>query len=165
MKKYNDKYEKMAKAPVKPLIVSLAVPTIITMLVTAVYNMADSFFVGRIDTTSVASIGIVFSIMTLLQALGLQVYDAATQLRFAVEQFTRIRQDALAELREGYLVAIALEQLAAELCFQARDGAADALRRHEVFLRGGAHRSKRRNVNEIAQVIGLHAEPLPPPAV
>ncbi len=70
MKKYSDKYEKMAQAPVKPLIVSLAVPTIITMLVTAVYNMADSFFVGRIDTTSVASIGIVFSVMTLLQALG-----------------------------------------------------------------------------------------------
>ena len=63
--KYKDKYEKMEKAPLKPLITSLAIPTIITMLVSAVYNTADSFFVGRIDTTSVASIGIVFSIMTL----------------------------------------------------------------------------------------------------
>ncbi|MCH5320470.1 MAG: MATE family efflux transporter [Eubacterium sp.] len=68
--KYKDKFDKMANAPVKELISSLAVPTIITMLVTAIYNMADSFFVGRIDTTSVASIGIVFSVMTLLQAIG-----------------------------------------------------------------------------------------------
>ena len=68
--KYNNKYEKMTTAPVKGLISSLAVPTIFTMLVSAVYNTADSFFVGKIDTSSVASIGIVFSIMTLLQAIG-----------------------------------------------------------------------------------------------
>lgn len=69
-KKYKDKFDKMANAPVRSLISSLAVPTILTMLVTAVYNMADSFYVGKIDTTSVAAIGVVFSIMTLLQAVG-----------------------------------------------------------------------------------------------
>lgn len=68
--KYKDKYDKMTNAPVKGLVASLAVPTVITMLVSAVYNIADSYFVGKIDTTSVASIGIVFSIMTLLQAVG-----------------------------------------------------------------------------------------------
>ena len=70
MKQYKDKYDKMANEPVKKLISSLAVPTIITMLVSAVYNMADSYFVGKIDTTSVAAIGVVFSVMTLLQAIG-----------------------------------------------------------------------------------------------
>ncbi len=70
MSKYKNKYEMMASAPVEPLILKMSIPTIITMLVSAVYNMADSFFVGRIDTSSVASIGIVFSIMTLLQAVG-----------------------------------------------------------------------------------------------
>lgn len=69
-KKYKDKYDKLKNAPVKGLISSLAVPTILTMLVSAVYNMADSYFVGKIDTSSVASIGIVFSVMTLLQAVG-----------------------------------------------------------------------------------------------
>lgn len=68
--KFENKFDKMANAPIKKLIVSLAVPTILTMLVSAVYNMADSYFVGKIDTASVASIGIVFSIMTLLQAIG-----------------------------------------------------------------------------------------------
>lgn len=70
MKEYKNKYDKLANAPVRRLIISLSVPTIITMLVSAVYNMADSYFVGKIDTTSVASIGIVFSVMTLLQAVG-----------------------------------------------------------------------------------------------
>lgn len=69
-KKYKDKFEKLEKAPVKGLITSLAVPTIISMLVSAFYNMADSYFVGKIDTTSVAAVGIVFSVMTLLQAVG-----------------------------------------------------------------------------------------------
>ncbi len=70
MSKYKDKFDKMANAPIKSLIFSLAIPTILTMLVSAVYNMADSFYVGRIDTTSVAAIGVVFSVMTLLQAFG-----------------------------------------------------------------------------------------------
>lgn len=70
MKKYKGKSDKLAHAPVKSLITGLSVPTIITMLVSAVYNMADSYYVGKIDTTSVASIGIVFSVMTLLQAIG-----------------------------------------------------------------------------------------------
>ena len=69
-KNYKNKFDKMTNAPVKPLITGLAVPTIATMLVSALYNMADSYFVGKISTTSVASIGIVFSIMTLLQAAG-----------------------------------------------------------------------------------------------
>lgn len=69
-KNYKNKFDKMSRAPVKGLISSLAVPTIITMLVSAVYNMADSYYVGKIDTVSVASIGIVFSAMTLLQAIG-----------------------------------------------------------------------------------------------
>lgn len=70
MKSYSNKYEKMTQAPVKGLIRTLAIPTIITMLVSALYNMADSYFVGKIDTSSVAAIGIVFSIMTMLQAIG-----------------------------------------------------------------------------------------------
>lgn len=69
-KKYKDKFDKMANSPLKWLITTLAVPTILTMLVSALYNMADSYFVGKIDTSSVASIGIVFSVMTLLQAIG-----------------------------------------------------------------------------------------------
>ena len=56
--------------PVRRLILTLAVPTIISMLVTSFYNMADTYFVGKINTQSTASVGIVFSVMSIIQAIG-----------------------------------------------------------------------------------------------
>lgn len=65
-----DKFVYMTTTPVPRLIGELAVPTIISMLVTSFYNMADTFFVGKINTQSTAAVGIVFSIMAIIQALG-----------------------------------------------------------------------------------------------
>ena len=48
----------------------MAIPTIISMLVTALYNMADTFFVGKLDTQSTAAVGVVFSMMFFVQACG-----------------------------------------------------------------------------------------------
>lgn len=48
----------------------MAVPTIISMLVTSLYNLADTFFVGRINTQATAAIGVVFSLMFFVQAFG-----------------------------------------------------------------------------------------------
>lgn len=56
--------------PIPGLICQMAIPTIISMLVTAFYNMADTLFVGQIDTQSTAAVGISFSIMALIQATG-----------------------------------------------------------------------------------------------
>lgn len=52
------------------VIISLSVPTIISMLVTSFYNIADTYFVGQIDTQSTAAVGIVFSVMSIIQAMG-----------------------------------------------------------------------------------------------
>ena len=60
----------MTETPVPKLITTLAVPTIISMLVTSLYNMADTFFVGRISTQATAAVGIVFSVMAVIQAFG-----------------------------------------------------------------------------------------------
>lgn len=65
-----EKYIYMTETPVPRLIGELAVPTIISMMVTSFYNMADTFFVGKINTQSTAAVGIVFSVMALIQALG-----------------------------------------------------------------------------------------------
>lgn len=65
-----DNYLYLTTTPVPRLIVSLAVPTIISMLVTSFYNMADTYFVGKIDTQSTAAVGIVFSVMSIIQAVG-----------------------------------------------------------------------------------------------
>ena len=65
-----EKYIYMTTTPVPRLIGELAVPTIISMLVTSFYNMADTFFVGRINTQSTAAVGVVFSVMAIIQSLG-----------------------------------------------------------------------------------------------
>ncbi len=64
-----EKYIYMTETTVPRLIGELAVPTIISMLVTSFYNMVDTFFVGKIDRQSTAAVGIVFSVMALIQAL------------------------------------------------------------------------------------------------
>lgn len=63
-------YIKMTTRPVPGLIASLAVPTVISMLVTSIYNMADTFFVSKLGTSATGAVGIVFSIMALIQAVG-----------------------------------------------------------------------------------------------
>ena len=66
----NDKYTRMTESPIPPLVCRLAVPTIISMLVTSVYNMADTYFVGRISTSASGAVGVVYSLMAVIQAFG-----------------------------------------------------------------------------------------------
>ncbi|MEA5040011.1 MAG: MATE family efflux transporter [Clostridiaceae bacterium] len=64
------KFIRMTTQPVEKLVCSLAVPTIISMLVTALYNMADTFFVGKVGTAATAGVGLIFPVMTIIQAFG-----------------------------------------------------------------------------------------------
>lgn len=64
------KFDRMTKTPIPRLIGELAIPTIISMLVTSFYNMADTFFVGKINTSATAAVGIVFPLMAMIQAFG-----------------------------------------------------------------------------------------------
>ena len=65
------KFKTMTEPPVRGLICRLAVPCIISMLVTAFYNMADTFFVGMMDSNAAtAAVGVVFSMMAIIQAVG-----------------------------------------------------------------------------------------------
>ncbi len=63
-------FKKMTETPVPKLIVSLAIPTIISMLVSSIYNMADTFFVSKLGTSAAGAVGIVFSLMAVIQAIG-----------------------------------------------------------------------------------------------
>ena len=60
----------MTETPIPKLILSLAAPTILSMLITSIYNLADTFFVGQISTSASGAVGIVSSLMAILQALG-----------------------------------------------------------------------------------------------
>ncbi|MBQ6267704.1 MAG: MATE family efflux transporter [Clostridia bacterium] len=65
-----DKHTYLTETPIPRLIPALAVPTVISMLVTGIYNSADTYFVGRISTQATAAVGLVFSVMAVIQALG-----------------------------------------------------------------------------------------------
>ena len=70
MHKHIDNYTYLTQAPVHHVIITMAIPTIISMLVTGLYNIADTFFVGKIDTQATAAVGVVFSLMFFVQAMG-----------------------------------------------------------------------------------------------
>ena len=65
-----DKFTQMTQTPIPNLVATLAVPTIISMLVTSVYNMADTYFVGQIGTSATAAVGVALPLMAVIQAIG-----------------------------------------------------------------------------------------------
>ena len=66
-----EKYIKMTTPPVETLICRLAAPCIVSMLVTAFYNMADTYFVGMLKSNAATgAVGVVFSVMAVIQAIG-----------------------------------------------------------------------------------------------
>lgn len=66
----SDKYTFLTQAPVHRVIGVMAIPTIISMLLTSMYNLVDTFFVGKINTQSTAAVGIVFSVMFFIQVFS-----------------------------------------------------------------------------------------------
>ena len=66
----NAKLIKMTTQPVEKLICRLAVPTIISMMVTALYNMADTYFVSGLGNDQTGAVGVVFPVMAIIQAIG-----------------------------------------------------------------------------------------------
>ena len=70
-------FRKMTETPVPKLILSLAAPTILSMLITSIYNLADTFFVGQLSTSASGAVGVVSSLMAIIQALGFMLGHGA----------------------------------------------------------------------------------------
>ena len=66
-------YKMMTETPVPRLIWRLAIPTIISMLVSSIYNTADTFFVSQLGTSAAGAVGVVFSVMAIIQAIGFTI--------------------------------------------------------------------------------------------
>lgn len=65
-----EKRKYLTEEKIPTLVLNMAVPSIISMLITSFYNMADTFFVGQIGTTATAAVGVIFPLMSIIQALG-----------------------------------------------------------------------------------------------
>lgn len=68
--KQEKQYDRMTRTSIPVLVLKLGIPTTISMLVTSVYNMADTFFVGKYGTSASGAIGVVFGLMAIIQAFG-----------------------------------------------------------------------------------------------
>lgn len=66
----DEKYHWLTTAPLPGLIGRLAVPTIISMLITSIYNMADTYFVGELGTSAQGAVSVVLPLMNVIQAIG-----------------------------------------------------------------------------------------------
>ena len=70
-------FDKMTRTPIPRLVMGLAVPTILSMLITSIYNLADTFFVGQISTSASGAVGVVSSLMAVIQAVGFMLGHGA----------------------------------------------------------------------------------------
>lgn len=77
---YEEKYKMMIETPVNRLIPRLAVPTIISMLISSIYNMADTFFVSQLSTSASGAVGVNFSLMAMTQAIVFFVVKELKQM-------------------------------------------------------------------------------------
>ena len=63
-------FEKMTKSPIPRLIISLGIPTMINMMVTSLYNLADTYFVSGLGQEATGAVNVVLSLMSIIQAIG-----------------------------------------------------------------------------------------------
>lgn len=63
-------YIKMTETPVSKLILNLGIPTTISMLITNIYNMADTYFVGTLGESSQAATGVLFTVQAIMQGIA-----------------------------------------------------------------------------------------------
>lgn len=106
-------YKKMTEQPVSRLIFSLAVPTIVSMLITAVYNTADTYFVSQLGTSASGAVGIVMSLMGIIQSSGFLIGmgSGSWMSRLLGEKDERLASEVAASgfyfsLLLGFLIAV-----------------------------------------------------------
>ncbi len=109
-------FDKMTKTPVSKLVMTLSVPTIISMLVTNIYNIVDSAFVGTLGTSASGAVGIVFGFMTILQAIGFTFGQGAGSI---VSRLLGKKEDTNASIiaSTGFFCAFILATVTAIICF------------------------------------------------
>ena len=105
-------YIKMTETPVANLVVILGIPTTISMLVTSIYNMADTAFVGTLGTSASGAIGVVFGYMAILQAIGF-MFGQGSGSQIARMLGQRDSESASRIASTGFLTAMGLGVLVA----------------------------------------------------
>ena len=70
LSKEEKQYKRLTEEPVAQLVLELGLPTTISMLITNLYNMVDTWFVSQLGTSATGAVGVVFGLMAIIQAFG-----------------------------------------------------------------------------------------------
>ena len=126
-------YRKMTETPVARLIVTLAIPTMISMLVTNIYNTGDTYFVSKLGTSASGAVGIVFSLMALYQAVGFMCGQGSGSF---VSRMLGAREPDLARryASTGFIAAFVLGTLISVICLIFMDPLLEILGSTETIL-------------------------------
>ncbi len=114
--KSRSQYDFMTKTPVSSLIIRLSVPTVISMLVTNVYNMADTAFVGQLGNSASGAVGVVFGYMAIIQAVGFMFGQGAGSI---ISRMLGSKDDENASIiaSTGFFMTLAVSTLIAAAGF------------------------------------------------
>lgn len=116
MDKSQEQYEKMTRTPVHKLILRLAVPTILSMLATTLYNLVDTAFVGTLGNSASGAVGIVFGFMSILQAIGFMFGQGSGSL-LSRRLGERNEEAASKTASTGFICSFVLGGIVAVICY------------------------------------------------
>ena len=102
-----DQHRYMTETPVPKLVVSLGIPTVFNQLITVIYNTADTYFVSAIGTSAAAASGVVFSVMSIIQAFGFGIAMGAGSL-VSIRLGEKRDKDAEVIASSGFAAAVLL---------------------------------------------------------
>ncbi len=116
--KRDEKYLLMTQTAIKPLVLRMALPTIISMMVTALYNVVDAAFIGHLSTEATAGVGVSFAYMTFIQAFGFYFGHGSGNYMSRVlgaQQYQNAEQMAATGFGSSFLIGLMASILG--LCF------------------------------------------------
>ena len=116
MDKSQEQYIKMTQTPVQKLILKLAVPTILSMMATTIYNLVDTAFVGTLGNAASGAVGIVFGFMSILQAIGFMFGQGSGSL-LSRKLGARDEEAASKTASTGFLCSFVLGGIVAVICY------------------------------------------------
>ncbi len=114
-----EKHRQMTETPIRDLILKLSVPTIITNMISTIYNAADTFFIGRISTSASAAVGVVLTVQIVIQSIGF-FFGQGTGTTISKELGKHDIERANEVASTGFLSALLLSSLimVPGLCFK-----------------------------------------------
>ena len=115
MSKEQQQYKKLVLTPVEQLIPKLAVPTILSMMVTMIYNLVDAFFVGKLGTSASAAIGVVLGVQSIFQAFGFMMgHGSGSQISVHLGKGDKEMADKL--FSTAFFHALAISVIVSTIC-------------------------------------------------